>query len=171
MHRKVALLLILMIALLSACAAPATPAQDTAPAAEDVAAEDVAAEAQTPADTIVAAVPNEPSTWDYDFVQGDIVGLSLVKNVDPFLLDHPIVDSGNGYLTLDTTQLVGVYADSYTVSDDGLTWTITMKDGLTFPNGDPADAEAYRASRNAALTSRPMSALSSAPSASPPPIT
>ena len=145
MLRRVALLLILLTALLSACAAPAAPQPSTPPA------EEAAAPSQTPADTIVAAVPNEPSTWDYDFVQGDLVGLSMVKNVDPFLLDHPVVDSGNGYLTLDTTQLVGVYADSYTVSEDGLTWTITLKDGLTFPNGNAADAEAYRASKERGL--------------------
>jgi peptide/nickel transport system substrate-binding protein len=145
MIRKFVLLMALVTLVLAACAAPVAPAapSEAAPAAP--------AAAQTPANTIVAAVPNEPTTWDYDFVQGDLVGLSLVKNVDPFLLDHPVVDSGEGYLTLDTTQLLGVYADSYTISEDGLTWTITLKEGLTFPNGDPITAETFRASKERGL--------------------
>ena len=147
MIRKIAPLLALCTIVLAACAAPVAPA--AAPSAAATSAP--AAESQTAPNTIVAAVPNEPSTWDYDFVQGDLVGLSLVKNVDPFLLDHPVVDSGEGYLTLDTTQLLGVYADSYTVSEDGLTWTITLKEGLTFPNGDPITAETFRAAKERGL--------------------
>lgn len=145
MIQRIALLLAGCAVVLAACApaAPGTPAP-TAAAGEAV--------AQTPPNTLVAAVPNEPSTWDYDFVQGDLVGLSMVKNVDPFLLDHPIVDSGEGYLTLDTTQLEGVYADSYSVSEDGLTWTITLKEGMTFPNGDPITAETFRASKERGLS-------------------
>ena len=100
----------------------------TAAPAESSAASAPAAASKTDPGTIVAAVANDPTTWDYDFVQGDLVGLSLVKNVDPFLIDHPTVDSGQGYLTLDTTQIVGVYADSYTVSDDGLVWTMALKE-------------------------------------------
>ncbi len=147
MIRKIALLLACSTMVLAACAAPVAPA--AAPSADATSAP--AAESQTDPNTIVAAVPNEPSTWDYDFVQGDLVGLSLVKNVDPFLLDHPVVDSGAGYLTLDTTQLLGVYADSYTVSEDGLTWTIKFKEGMTFPNGTPINAETFRASKERGL--------------------
>lgn len=145
MLRRLLLPITILAVFLAACAAPAAPA---APAAEAPAA---APAASTPADVIVAAVPNAPTTWDYDFVQGDLVGLSLVKNVDPFLLDHPLVDSGEGYLTLDTTQLVGVYGDTYTVSEDGLTWTITLKEGMSFPNGNPINAEAFRASKERGL--------------------
>lgn len=138
MNRRLLLPVVLIAMLLAACVAPATPAEAPAPATAAT-------------KTIIAAVPNWPSTWDYDFVQGDLVGLSLVKNVDPFLLDHPIVDSGQGYLTLDTTQLTGVYADSYSVSEDGLTWTITMKEGMRFPNGAPITAETFRASKERGL--------------------
>lgn len=123
----------------------------TAAPAESSAASAPAAASKTDPGTIVAAVANDPTTWDYDFVQGDLVGLSLVKNVDPFLIDHPTVDSGQGYLTLDTTQIVGVYADSYTVSDDGLVWTMALKEGLQFPNGDPVNAEAFRWSKERGL--------------------
>jgi peptide/nickel transport system substrate-binding protein len=145
MMRRMAVLLAIYVVLLAACAAPVAPAADTGA---------TPAPAQQEPGALVVAVPNEPSTWDYDFVQGDLVGLSMVKNVDPFLLDHPITDSGAGYLTLDTTQLVGVYAESYTVSEDGLTWTITLKEGMTFPDGTPITAETFRASKERGLAFR-----------------
>ena len=122
-----------------------------APPADETSAQTAAPAETADAATIVAAVPNDPTTWDYDFVQGDLVGLSLVKNVDPFLLDHPIVESGEGYLTLDTSTVEGVYAESYTVSEDGLEWTVNLKEGLTFPNGDPINAEAFRWSKERGL--------------------
>jgi peptide/nickel transport system substrate-binding protein len=136
-----ALILLVTVSCAPPAAAPADSSAASAPAAES----------KTDPSTIVVAVANDPTTWDYDFVQGDLVGLSLVKNVDPFLIDHPTVDSGQGYWTLDTTQIVGIYADSYTVSDDGLVWTIKLKEGMQFPNGDPVNAEAFRWSKERGL--------------------
>lgn len=151
-YRILVLLLLSVLITAAACAAPVTPASPATPAQG---AEPAQAATATPAavdPTIYVAVPNEPTTWDFDFVQGDLVGLSLVKNVDPFLLDHPIPESGEGYLSLDTTGLVGVYADSYEVSEDGLTWTIRLKEGLTFPSGAPITAETFRASKERGLS-------------------
>lgn len=137
-----------LVALLSMAITVACAVQTQAPAPAQPAA---APAGKTDVGTIRAAVPNDPSTWDFDFVQGDLVGLSLNKNVDPFLLDHPIKDSGQGYLTLDTTQLTGVYADSWQVSDDGLTWTIKLKTGKKFPGGNPLNAESFRWSKERGL--------------------
>lgn len=141
--------LAMMLLLSVSCAVP--PQGGAAPASGDGSAAATTDQAKTAQDTIVAAVANDPTTWDYDFVQGDLVGLSLVKNVDPFLIDHPVIDSGAGYATLDTTKIVGVYADSYTVSEDGLVWTIKLKEGLQFPNGNPVNAEAFRWSKERGL--------------------
>lgn len=140
---KVLWLALILLLSVSCTAQPQDSAAPNGAAANAPAAE----QSKTDPGTIVAAVANDPTTWDYDFVQGDLVGLSLVKNVDPFLLDHPVIDSGEGYATLDTTKVVGVYADSYTVSADGLVWTIKLKTGLQFPNGDPVNAEAFRWSK------------------------
>jgi len=35
-------------------------------------------------------------------------------------------------------------AESWTVSDDGLTYSVALKDGITFSNGDPLDAETVK---------------------------
>jgi peptide/nickel transport system substrate-binding protein len=40
-----------------------------------------------------------------------------------------------------TTEIEGVLADSWEVSDDGLTWTFTLRDGITFSDGSPVTPE------------------------------
>jgi len=49
-----------------------------------------------------------------------------------------------------TNELAGVLADSWSVSDDGLTWMITLKDA-TFHDGTPVTAEDVRFSLDLAL--------------------
>jgi len=77
--------LAIMLLLSVSCAVP--PQGGAAPASSDSSTAPTTDQAKTAQDTIVAAVANDPTTWDYDFVQGDLVGLSLVKNVDPFLIE------------------------------------------------------------------------------------
>src|SRR5690606_37415576 len=43
-------------------------------------------------------------------------------------------------------------AEAWEVSEDGLTWTITLVEGAKFHNGDPVDAEAVRYSFERGLT-------------------
>jgi peptide/nickel transport system substrate-binding protein len=88
--------------------------------------------AETPADTLVQA-------WAID----DII------TMDPgeaFEISAGEI-SGNTYDMLvrldlnDTTNVVGGVAESWTVSDDGLTYTFKLKPGLTFASGNPITAE------------------------------
>lgn len=44
-----------------------------------------------------------------------------------------------------TTEIVGLLAEAWTVSDDGLTYTFTLRDGLTFADGTPLDSTALKA--------------------------
>jgi peptide/nickel transport system substrate-binding protein len=88
--------------------------------------------ADTPADTLVQA-------WQID----DII------TMDPgeaFEISAGEI-TGNTYDMLvrldvnDTTKVVGGVAESWTVSDDGLTYTFKLKPGLTFASGNPITAE------------------------------
>ena len=92
----------------------------------------VPAYAATPADTLVEG-----------FAIDDIISL------DPgeaFELSTAEV-TGNTYSLLvrldinDTTKVVGDIADSWTVSDDGLTYTFKLKPGLKFASGNPITAD------------------------------
>jgi peptide/nickel transport system substrate-binding protein len=62
----------------------------------------------------------------------EIGGVSAINN-----LYEGLVEYAPG-----TTEIVGLLADSWTVSDDGLTYTFHIIDGVTFHDGTPLDAEA-----------------------------
>lgn len=49
-------------------------------------------------------------------------------------------------VTLDGKSYAPDIAESYTISDDGLTWTFVLPEGAAFSNGDPLNAEAVKAS-------------------------
>lgn len=49
-------------------------------------------------------------------------------------------------VTLDGKSYVPDVAESYNVSEDGLTWTFKLPEGAKFSNGDPLNAEAIKAS-------------------------
>ncbi|MFD2775300.1 ABC transporter substrate-binding protein, partial [Leucobacter albus] len=48
--------------------------------------------------------------------------------------------------TSESGEIEGDLAEKWEVSDDQQTWTFTLKDGVTFSNGDPLTAEAVVAS-------------------------
>ena len=53
------------------------------------------------------------------------------------LLQVPLTSFDNEY------QLTPLAAESWTQSDDGLTWTFTLRDGLVWSDGEPLTAEDY----------------------------
>ena len=89
-----------------------------------------------------AAAQDERGT----FVFGDYVG-----NVDPASGAYAWVGMRTGVMESlfkfdDEMNVQKNLVDDYYVSDDGMTWTIVLKDGITFQNGNVCDAEAVRAS-------------------------
>jgi peptide/nickel transport system substrate-binding protein len=73
---------------------------------------------------------------------------------DPVVLDGALVSDGESLRVIDqmfeglvglqpgTTEIVPELAESWTASDDGLTWTFQLKEGVTFHDGEPFNAEA-----------------------------
>ncbi len=88
--------------------------------------------AETPADTLVLA-------WAID----DTITLDPGESFEI----SPAEFLGNSYDMLvrlditDTTKVKGGIAESWTVSDDGLTYTFKLKPGLKFASGNPITAE------------------------------
>jgi peptide/nickel transport system substrate-binding protein len=88
--------------------------------------------ADTPPDTLVEA-------WAID----DVISLDPAEAFE--LTTGEI--TGNTYDMLvrldanDTTKVIAGVADSWTVSDDGLTYTFKLKPGITFASGNPITAE------------------------------
>ncbi|MFN8474090.1 MAG: ABC transporter substrate-binding protein [Anaerolineae bacterium] len=142
----------------AACSsAPAAPAQAPAqqPAAQATAAQP-AAQAQ-PAQK--AAQPAASSSG------GKV--LKMARNSEPFspfipwqIDDNPaLFISVNVYDTLFRTTKDGkgvepALAEKYEASQDGLTWTFHLKDGVKFSDGTPMKASDFAASLNAARSSK-----------------
>lgn len=86
-------------------------------------------------DTLNIAFFADMSTADPD-VFYDIEGLAVMLSVYDGLLQY--AEGG--------TEIEGDLAESWEVSDDGLTFTFTLRDELTFADGTPLDSEAIQAS-------------------------
>lgn len=86
---------------------------------------------------------------------GGTVNISIVREpdtLDPHKTSTSITGDILRYLgdTILTKDLNGAYAaglaESWSASDDGLTWTFTLQPGIQFHDGTPVNAEAVRAS-------------------------
>ncbi|MCI0518913.1 MAG: ABC transporter substrate-binding protein [Chloroflexi bacterium] len=129
--------------ILSACAAPATPApvEPEAPAAEAPAVEAPAAEAtEAPA----AETPAEP--------EGPVGTLTVAVATQPNTLDEPLTAEMNArnaahgmfdsLIWIDDDGLLQpALAESWEISDDGLVYTFHLRQGVTFHNGEPFNAD------------------------------
>lgn len=97
-----------------------------------------------------AAAQNTPAQTAEDtrgsFVFGDYVG-----NVDPASGAYAWVGIRTGVMESlfkfdDQLNVQKNLVEDYSVSEDGMTWTIVLKDGITFQSGNVCDAEAVKAS-------------------------
>ena len=52
--------------------------------------------------------------------------------------------------------------DDYSVSEDGLVWTLKLRDGVLFQSGNPMDAEAVKAQEEAAKAAKAQEQLEKA---------
>ncbi len=135
------ILLLLILLTLTACAQGNT-VEDTAPAPTPViieqeapSAEPAAAEPVTPkGGTVTRALTTEPSGLDPHGPPGS--GQNIVL---PYLFDTLIYrDAENNYHPF--------LAESWEVTDDGQTITFHLKEGVTFHDGTPMDAQAVKLS-------------------------
>ncbi|HEY9538447.1 MAG TPA: ABC transporter substrate-binding protein [Kiloniellaceae bacterium] len=92
----------------------------------------VPSQAETPRDTLVMA-------WTFD----DIITLDPAEIFEFSAAEF----AGNTYDRLiaydleDVSKIYGEAAESWTVSDDGKTFTFKMREGVVFPSGNPMTAE------------------------------
>lgn len=80
--------------------------------------------------------------------------LHLALQVDPYILDPQLCTTMNegavdfhlyeGLYRLDGTEVVPAGAESYDVSDDGMTYTFHLRDGVKWSDGKEVTAEDYK---------------------------
>lgn len=140
-----------MSALLAACrraeeATPTQPAGVTTPAPSPTTAEVATpTPAVTPAETPSFSNPEEARNKGGTLIEGSFAD---AKTVNPILVSDSA--SGaiadllfNSVVTVDpeTTSPIGELADGWEISDDGLVYTFTLRDGVTFHDGEPLTAD------------------------------
>ena len=103
--------------------------------------------------TINIAVPSDLGSWDHDYIAFDTVGLAMMKNIYPFMIDYGVKEVDGGRI-LDTETVVPLYAESWAPNDDGTVWTLVLKQGLTFPSGNELTAEDVKWSKDRAFAAQ-----------------
>lgn len=126
------------------------PTTTAAPADDDMEMEEAPAE---PEETMAAEEPAEEKVLTIG-VPGDLETLdpccaNFIRSHEALLMlyevpvIHPTVEQG-GALVGDADNLLPLYFESWTEHDDGLTYTIKIRQGMTFEDGSPINAETIR---------------------------
>ena len=148
--RKLSILLIfLLMVALAACAPAATPTQEPAPpaaeeemATEEVAAEEEMATEEAAAEEEMAAEegPKYGGTLNAAF-QNEWAGLDphTVSSYSSYQILNNVLEGLTFYD--DELNLVPWLAESWEQSEDGLTWTFKLREGIKFHNGREMTAE------------------------------
>ncbi|MCC6315102.1 MAG: ABC transporter substrate-binding protein [Thermomicrobiales bacterium] len=98
--------------------------------------------AQTDPATLTIAMNGSPSDLDPQSAD-DYRSIVAIRGVYEQLID---LAEGS------TEEYVGSIAEAWTANDDASVWTFTLRDGVTFQDGSPCDAEAVRASFERLIT-------------------
>lgn len=104
----------------------------------------VPAMAATPKDTLVIGVASDPSILDPAVTQDNLDWRQTYYAYDR-LVKYSVADG------VGLTEVEPMAAESWTVSDDGLTWTFKIRQGITFSDGSPLDAAAVKFSFDRAI--------------------
>ena len=105
--------------------------------------------AQQVGGNVTLAITEEPDTLDPQKTSTAVTGTIL-----EYLGDTLITKSLDGSYT-------GALASAWSPSKDGLTWTFTLKSGVTFHDGTPLTAESVKASIERALDPKTQSPIAS----------
>lgn len=101
--------------------------------------------AQDKANTLIIAVAENVDTFDPAWTVGSKTSQTALQNVFDQLTQYEVVDGttpdGAAYKTVNTENIVGMIAESWAYDEaDPSKMVFTMRDGVTYANGDPIDA-------------------------------
>ena len=120
-----------MAASLAACGGSAAASTETSTAASTETATSEATEATGAATGFTVQLGANPETLDPALNSAIDGANTLITVFEPLLL----IDENN--------EVIPGQAESYTVSEDGLTWTFTMRDGLKWSDGSDLTAKDF----------------------------
>lgn len=144
----IAFALVVVVGLVASCGPVATPApEETAAATPEVPAT-ATRESTPPApeelETLVVALEGSPETLDKDSGTGGGPAWGIREALNAGPIKFAVGEEVDGVLILDSQEFEPDLAESWSLSDDGTTYTFRLRPGLRFANGDPIDANAVR---------------------------
>ncbi|WP_432561734.1 ABC transporter substrate-binding protein [Kineococcus sp. SYSU DK003] len=95
--------------------------------------------------SVTVATPALATTFDWD--AGGLFSnenFEVITNTQANLIRNPYVEDSEGHTTQDYSSFEGVLADAdepYTVSEDGLTYTFNLREGVVSQSGQPFTAD------------------------------
>lgn len=104
-------------------------------------------------ETLTMAIPADTGGWDYDYLAFDLIGLALLKNTYPHVLDYGVKEVAGGRIH-DTETVLPVFAESWEPNADQTEWTLVLKRGLKFPSGNPFTARDVKWSKDRAFAAK-----------------
>jgi peptide/nickel transport system substrate-binding protein len=104
-------------------------------------------------DTLTIAIPSDLGGWDHDYLAFDLVGLAMMKNTYPFMLDYGVQEVAGGRIH-DTETVVPTFAESWESNEDGTVWTMRIRQGVSFPSGNELTAEDVKWSKDRAFAAQ-----------------
>ena len=101
-------------------------------------------------DDLTIAVPADLGGWDHDYLAFDLVGLAIMKNCYPFMIEYGVKEQG-GARVMDTGTVVPVFAESWEGDAEGKVWTLKVRKGVKFPSGNEMTARDVKWSKDRAF--------------------
>lgn len=100
---------------------------------------------------LVVNIAQAPSTLDPAWGCG-LYDIGFVQNFYVRLTQYGSKSGPDGTTQFDPANIEPYFATSIDISDDGLVYTFTIPEGVTFPSGTPVDAEAVKYSLERTIT-------------------
>ena len=109
--------------------------------------------ARRAAQSLTIAVPNAPASWDEDYVAFDLTALALEKSYYPYMVDYGVKTLAGAQIQ-NTSQVLPVFAESWSPNKNATVWTLKLKKGVTFPSGNPLTAADVKWSKDRAFAAK-----------------
>ena len=104
-------------------------------------------------DELRIAVAADLGGWDHDYLAFDLVGLAVMKNCYPFLIEYGVKEQ-DGARVMDTDTVVPVFAESWEGDAEGKVWTLRVRKGVRFPSGNEMTAHDVKWSKDRAFAAQ-----------------
>ena len=104
-------------------------------------------------DELTIAIPADLGGWDHDYLAFDLVGLAVMKNCYPFMIEYGVKEQ-DGARVMDTGTIEPVFAESWEGDADGKVWTLKVRKGVKFPSGNEMTARDVKWSKDRAFAAK-----------------